>query len=161
MTLNGHLGADSDVSLKSSPGHHCTALYISWAIVDGDTSLYDPLHDQPGLDLSLTLSERSTCWMVYSILYTLKKTVLLESAQKKTLSPPFVMCLCLYFLARDKNIACTVSFSFFKHICASSTDVSQNNALSRINCLIGHHIRVSGESIQDYTAEHSTRLFPS
>jgi len=71
------------------------------------------------------------------------------------------MCLHSYFLARDKNIACPDSFSFFKHIFASSIDISENNAMSRINCLIGCHIMVYGESVQDYKAEHTTRLFPS
>jgi hypothetical protein len=89
--------------------------------------------------------------------YTFKKAVLQETAQKKPLSPPFVKCLHSYFLVRDRNIACPVSFSFFKHICASSKDVSENNAVSRIGC----HIMASGESVQDYTVEHTTRLFPS
>jgi len=63
-TLDGRLGAYSDGTMKSSPGHNGTALDVSWAVADGDTTLYDPLLDHPGLDLSLTLSERSTCWMV-------------------------------------------------------------------------------------------------
>jgi hypothetical protein len=33
--------------------------------------------------------------------------------------------------------------------------------VSRINHLIGCHVMVSGESVQDYTVEHTTRLFPS
>jgi hypothetical protein len=30
----------------------------------------------------------------------------------------------------------------------------------RINYLIGHHVMPSGDSVQDYTGERATRLFP-
>lgn len=69
-TLDGRLGADSDITWRSSPGHHDTALDVSWAVTDGFTALYDPLIDHPGLDFSLTLSRRSTCWMVYKHFFT-------------------------------------------------------------------------------------------
>jgi hypothetical protein len=59
------LGADSDVTLRGSPGHHDTAFDVSQVVADSDTALYDPLLDHPGLDFSFTLSERSTCWMVH------------------------------------------------------------------------------------------------
>jgi hypothetical protein len=63
--LEDQLGADSDVNLKGSPGHHDTSLDVSQVVADGDTALYDPLLDHPGLGFSFTLSERSTCWMVH------------------------------------------------------------------------------------------------
>ena len=160
-TLDGQLGADNNITLKSSPGRHGTALHVSELL---------QMVTQPCMIHCLIIQGWIYYWLFQkgarvgwctSIFYTFKKTILLESAQKKPLSPPFIMCLCSYFLARDKNIDCPVSFSSFKCTCTSSTDVSENSTVSRINCLIGRHVMVSVESVQDCTAEHTTRLFPS